>query len=310
MEGQGKPVMETRRPLAIRNTVSILMGVVLTMAGILLAGCSSGDETTLTVRDTGYTTSSSTPPSVAALASGITAEQIKQLLASYSHIAKENIEVIDHETFGDWAVAKVYASQLTNDPSESQWGVAFQKGNDAWFFKGDRVDLRDGRQAAIELRNMDAPEEVWNYFGRSPSELKQTTTTSPAGYPPFVTLCRTFITLAEQEKLAGTLPLSVMAFDELEWLRQGEVPVTVTDIQGYRLANGDLVIFFLFEKVPLDETYALSETLRQRVKARYGENGKGTIFDPSFGYIIVSKDYVNQLNWLVQSDRQRLPLDY
>lgn len=61
---------------------------------------------------------------------------------------------------------------------------------------------------------------------------------------------------------------------------------------------------------PLDQTYGLSDTLLQRVKARYGENGKGTIFDRSFGYIIVSENYANQLTVLIQNDRQEVPLDY
>jgi hypothetical protein len=290
--------------LARPRDVFITLGVVLILVGSLLAGCSSDDKTTLALRDTGYTTSSSTPPSVAALASGITPDQIRQLLASYSHLAPEDIKVMDYETFGDWAVAKL------DEPSWGKWGVVFEKREDAWVFTGAGVGLLDGPEDAIALRNMDAPDEVWNYFGRSPAELRQTTTTSPAGYPPFVTLCRTFMALAEQEDLAGTLPLSVMAFDELEWLRQGAVPITVTDVQGYRLANGDLVILFFFDEVPLDETYGLSASLHKSVKARYGESARGAIFDPSFGYVIVSADYANELTWLVESDRQRLPPDY
>jgi hypothetical protein len=288
----------------------MILGMALLLVGVLLAGCSSGDGSATTTVRTGYTTSSSTPPSVSALPSGITPEQIQQLIGSYSGVAPDTVEVRDHQTFGNWAVATVYASQLTNDPSAGQWGVVFEKKNDAWFFKGDRVDLLDGRLAALELSSTGAPQEVWSYFGRSPWELKQTTTILPTAFTAFTRLCRRFLTLAGQEELAGTLPLSAMGFDELEWLRQGAVPITVTDVQGYRLANGDLVILFFFDPVSSGEARGLPATLLQRVKTRYGENGKGTILDPSFGYIIVSKDYSNQLSLLVQSDRQGLPLDY
>lgn len=60
----------------------------------------------MTVRDTGYTTSSSTPASVSALPSGVTPEQVKQLVGSYSGVPPGNVEVVEHETFGNWAVAK------------------------------------------------------------------------------------------------------------------------------------------------------------------------------------------------------------
>ena len=293
-----------------RTRAFIALGLVLSLCGALIGGCSRGSTTGATIRDTGYATAPSTPPSVPAAGSGITAEQVKQLIGSYSGISPGTVEVTECETLGNWAVAKVYARRLTNDPGESQWGVVFEKKSDAWFFKGDRVNLVDGRQAANELHDMGAPKEVWDYFGRSPSELRQTTTILPTVLTPFTRLCRAFLTSAEQEELAGTLPLSVMTFDELEWLRQGAVPITVTDVQGYRLANGDLVILFLFDNVPSDEAPGLSATLLQRVKTRYGENGKGTILDPSFGYIVVSKDYSIQLSLLVQSDRQGLPLDY
>jgi len=127
-------------------------------------GACSGKATTAedTVMDTGYSTTSTTPASVPALASGITPEQVRQLAASWSNIPTDQWEVRDYKTFGDWAAAKVYTSQLSEEMGAAGSGVVFQKRNGAWFLKDWVMGDTSDRAA---LTNMQAPEEVRRYFG-------------------------------------------------------------------------------------------------------------------------------------------------
>jgi hypothetical protein len=236
-------------------------------------------------------------------------DQVAQLLGSCSNVPPYLFKVFEHETLGDWAVAQVYSRVLEEQYPEGRWGVVFQRENDAWFFRGS-VSLIYGRDAALELRNMDAPEQVWSFFGRSPSELNETTTSSPPGTSPFVALCRRFNDVMGLEKFACTLPLSVMSLGELEWLRNSDLPVKVTDAEGYRLANGDLIVLFFIERVPLDSTYALPDFLEPLAKKQCGKGAILRIFDETFGYIIVSDLYRYRLEYLVTAVRQGLPLDY
>lgn len=133
-----------------------------------------------TIRDPGVTTTSTPPSSVPALASGITTDQMLELVADRSRVAPADWELRAHETWGDWAVANLYTRKLSEQMNE-ETGVAavFEKKDEAWFQAG-WVSLSDApHQQVIELTNMGAPAEVWRYFGLDPASL-------PKGraYPP------------------------------------------------------------------------------------------------------------------------------
>jgi hypothetical protein len=119
---------------------------------------------TVTIRDTGVSTTSMPPASVPALASGITAEQVLELVAARSHIAPQDWELRAYETLGDWAVAELYSSLLSEQMDERGAAAVFEKREGAWFL-ADWVSLSEPpEQQMIELTNMRAPEEVWRYF--------------------------------------------------------------------------------------------------------------------------------------------------
>jgi hypothetical protein len=114
----------------------------------------TGTSSTMVYWEVPPTDPSTTPASVPALASGITAEQVRQLVASYSGLSLDDIEVRDHKTFGDWAVAKVHPSLM----AEAQVaGMAFQKEGGAWVLKVFDVH-------SWSLANSRAPAEVYDYF--------------------------------------------------------------------------------------------------------------------------------------------------
>lgn len=148
--------------------IAIGLGLFVFLCGLTLIACAGNDGTLPTTRDTGVTTTSTTPASVPALTSGITADQIKELLARRAvYMEPEDWEVRGYETLGDWAAARVYSEAFVNQDGQVGHGVVFQKKNDAWIYK-DPVRLDDPAQCAIALRNMEAPSEVWEYFGLEP----------------------------------------------------------------------------------------------------------------------------------------------
>jgi len=103
--------------------------------------------------DTGVTTTTLNPPaSVPAHGSGITSEQVKQLLASYAGFKESEIEVTNYATFGDWAAAKVKTKLGAS-------GVVFVKVDGSWFLRENGVD------SAVALSNIGAPAEVRSFFG-------------------------------------------------------------------------------------------------------------------------------------------------
>ena len=141
---------------------------------------SAAPSTRPTIRDSGITTTSTPPASVPALASGITIDQMLELVADRSRIAPADWELRAYETLGDWAVANLYTRKLSEQMDE-EFGVAavFEKKDEAWFQAG-WVSVSDPpHQQVIELTNMGAPAEVWRYFGLDPASL-------PTGraYPP------------------------------------------------------------------------------------------------------------------------------
>jgi hypothetical protein len=124
-----------------------------------------GGPTTVTIRDTGISTTSTTPPSVPALEGGLTSEQVLELVAARSNVPAEDWGIRNCTNLGDWAVANLYTSQLSEQMDERGVTAVFEKREGAWFQAG-WVSVSDPpEQQVVELANMGAPEEVWRYFG-------------------------------------------------------------------------------------------------------------------------------------------------
>ena len=160
------------------------LGIMLVLLPLALAACSSdaGERTgtpdsamvttttttdvnvTATIIDTCDTTTSTTPPSVPALTSGITPEQVAELVAKRSNLSPRDWEVKERKNLGDWAVAKLFTDRFPEQMDERGVAAVFEKCRNAWFFKG-WVSLSDPSNEPIELANMSAPAEVWSYFG-------------------------------------------------------------------------------------------------------------------------------------------------
>jgi len=122
------------------------------------------DSTRETIRDT-ISTTSTAPPSVPALGSGLTSEQVLELVAARSNVPAEDWEIRNCTNLGDWAVANLYTSQLSEQMDERGVTAVFEKRSGAWFQAG-WVSVSDpSSQQIVELVNMDAPEEVWSCFG-------------------------------------------------------------------------------------------------------------------------------------------------
>jgi len=89
---------------------------------------------------------------------------VLELVADRSHVAPEDWELRTHETLGDWAVANLYTSKLSEQMDERGVTAVFEKRAGAWFQAG-WVSVSDPSEQEIELANMGAPEEVWSHFG-------------------------------------------------------------------------------------------------------------------------------------------------
>lgn len=137
-------------------------------AGITITEIIPATSTTVVV-DPPYTTSSTTPASVPALSSGITAGQIEELVASWSTIPAQDWNVREYKTLGDWAVSNVYTDKLPAQIGQDGVGAVFQEKSGAWFFEGWVSVADSSKQQEIELANMGAPKEVWTYFGLEPT---------------------------------------------------------------------------------------------------------------------------------------------
>jgi hypothetical protein len=173
--------VEVTGELDQRHRVTILVLVAVGLPILLscaLAACTVGRTTFPTVMDTGVSTTSTTPASVPALGSGITAGQIQELLARQAgSMEPEEWVVRDFQTFGDWAAAKVYSDRFINQDGQAGSGAVFLNKSGAWFYK-DYVGLGNATEGAIALADMEAPEEVWEYFGLKPGAA------ADASYPP------------------------------------------------------------------------------------------------------------------------------
>jgi hypothetical protein len=172
-----------------RGWVPVPLAALLLLLSVLLSACESADLTTPTavsatlvsattlpveeaahpsttvVRDTGVSTTSTIPLSLPALPSGITAAQVRELLSDYSGVPEEQWEARDHQTFGEWAAAIVYARALSNQMTHAGWGAVFREEKGAWLFQGF-VEPYDLSQAKVSLDDMDVSEEVRAYFAQ------------------------------------------------------------------------------------------------------------------------------------------------
>ncbi len=147
------------------GAISLIAGGVLLSAALVLAGCTVTLGSSPDTAVPHPTTTSTTPPSVPATAGGIAPEQIKELLARTAGSMQPDEWIVrDYRNLGDWAVARAYSDAFVNQDGDIGRGVVFEKRNGAWFFAGS-LPLDDSEQAAIALKNMDAPKEVRNYFG-------------------------------------------------------------------------------------------------------------------------------------------------
>jgi hypothetical protein len=137
------------------------IGIGFVLLALVASGCSSrGDTYGETIMDHGVTTLPTTPPSsVPALPPGITADQIQVVVAGYSDlgiysgISTSDVDVQDYRTFGDWAAAKLYIR------GHGSTLAVFVKRDGAWHLRD--LDVKDAGQ----LRGIDAPDEVFRYFG-------------------------------------------------------------------------------------------------------------------------------------------------
>jgi hypothetical protein len=141
------------------------VGAMLAAVVVALAGCAGTPDhpNTTVVWDTPYSTSSTAPVTIPALPSGVTAAQVKELLATGFRVPAEQWEVRDCRTFEGWAAAVVYARLMSSQMTHAGTGVVLRKKNGAWVFMGF-VEPFDLARARAELTNMDASEEVRNYF--------------------------------------------------------------------------------------------------------------------------------------------------
>ena len=91
-----------------------IVGLLLVVA-LPLSSCGGNGLTGETVRK-GVTTISTAPPSVPALPRGITADQIKDLLARKADggMTADEWQVRDYKNLEDWAVACVYSDAFIN----------------------------------------------------------------------------------------------------------------------------------------------------------------------------------------------------
>jgi hypothetical protein len=137
------------------------IGIGFVLLALVAGGCSSsGDTYGETITDHGVTTLPTVPPSSApALPSGITADQIRMVVAGYSDlgtysgISTSDVDVQDHQTFEDWAAAKLHIQ------GHGSTLAVFVKRDGAWHLRA--LDVKD----AGHLRGIDAPDEVFRYFG-------------------------------------------------------------------------------------------------------------------------------------------------
>lgn len=134
------------------------------------------------------------------------------------------------------------------------------------------------------------------------SSVSSTSTTLAPGAMTFDTCTDRFETLIRRESLPGTLPYSLMAAEDVAWLCGAATQLTVTEAQGYRFANGDVVLLFFCDPPVENSSPAPQQALAAAAKERYTRNDEEiwAFVGDVFGYVIVSKEYRSQLGTFAQ----------
>ncbi|MHB8869123.1 MAG: hypothetical protein ACYC6T_16495 [Thermoleophilia bacterium] len=137
----------------------------------------------------------------------------------------------DYQNIGDWAVANLYTGRLSEQMDERGVTAVFEKRGDAWFQAG-WVSVSDpSNQWIVELRNMGAPPEVWQYFGLEPALPDSASATSTTKLFPAV------------DKMLGGLRLDVSPRESVRVAIGGlrEIPSEKLDPRK-RLIEGEIII--------------------------------------------------------------------
>ena len=127
----------------------------------------------------------------------------------------------------------------------------------------------------------------------------------------FDTLTDRFETLLHREAPAQLLQYSVMTVDEVAWLSYAAVPVKVTDVRGYRFANGDITVLFFFGPGSENSGDAGQgqQIVNEMAQERYGRGGARvwTLIDSGFGFVVASSEYWSELGRWAQWAREAYP---
>jgi hypothetical protein len=123
----------------------------------------------------------------------------------------------------------------------------------------------------------------------------------------FKTLLERFHILLERERLEGTLPYESVSPGDVAWLLESDSPVCPIEVQGYRLANGDLVVLFFVDPAPDQEASAAA--LQEAARQRYSQQGVTvtTVVDGDFGFVVASRGHSRELRRLALWARDAYP---
>jgi hypothetical protein len=149
--------------------------------------------------------------------------------------------------------------------------------------------------------------------------MASTTALPPSPVADFNTFAQGFERLITERGLEGTLPFSIIPAEELAWLPEAANPLTVTDVKGYRLANGDSVILFSTEPDFFTATMEVQReafpAATESISAAMEENFRGShvlMSEPILGYLIAissqwEEAYYYELQNLAGEARHLLP---
>ena len=143
----------------------------------------------------------------------------------------------------------------------------------------------------------------------SPTSGASTTKAIAPEAVTFDTFTQRFEALVTERALGGTLPFAQIANDQLTWLSTAAHPLTVTDLKGYRLANGDMVVLFYTtpnfftgtDRVRTVTFPAADKSITAALRQKYP--GSNLVVDPDFGYVVVSQQYGDELRSLADAAR-------
>lgn len=126
------------------------------------------------------------------------------------------------------------------------------------------------------------------------------------GFPEYATRVGYVL---ESLSLPGTLPYSLVEAQQVTTIFQDLVPIDTAEVQGFGLANGDSLVLF---GVTVVSSHSEEQTrqdaereLMEAFTAQYGGDGRLVIarFEPSFSYLIASKDWAEHLDIIARETR-------